>query len=347
MKHYIGLDISKKETAICMVDEKGNIIQEAVAQTEPASIQKAILSFGENNIEVIGLESGSWSHWLTDELVARDLPVVCCDARKMATFLNLKVNKTDRNDARGIAESVRCSMFSKVETKSKEAIAMKTAVRSRQQLVKCKVEIQGTIRGLLKPFGVKLACHSGNAFIEAVKGELKRVPKLAKSAFVTLLKSYATLLAAAAKLEKDLVAQATPGSPLRNLMTVPGVGIITAAAFVAEIGAPERFRRSRQVGAYIGMTPRQYSSGETERHGRISKQGSPLLRSLLTEAGLVLLTRVKSWSKVKAWGMRIQKRSGTKKAAVAVGRKLAAVMHRMMITGEKFSYADEKVALAA
>lgn len=347
MKHYIGLDISKKDTAICMVDQTGNIIKETVAQTDPESIQKAILSFGSLEVEVIGLESGSWSHWLSEELVARDLPVICCDARKMAAFLNLRVNKTDRNDARGIAECLRCNFFSQVQIKSKDSLALGTLVRSRQQLVKSRIEIQGTIRGLLKPFGVKLACHSGRAFIQVVKEHLKQIPKLAKAALVVMLKSYATLLAASDKLEKELVAQAHPKSPIRKLLTIPGVGIITATAFVAEVGDPGRFRRSRQVGAYIGMTPRQYSSGETERQGRISKQGSPLLRSLLTEAGLVLLTRVKAWSKVRAWGMRVQKKHGTRKAAVAVGRKLAAVMHRMMITGEEFCYADEKVAQAA
>lgn len=342
MKHYIGLDISKKETAICMVDQSGKVIAETKAITDPDAIHNAIATFGNVDVELVGLESGSWSHWLCEELVCRDLPAVCCDARKMAAVLNLKVNKTDRNDARGIAECLRCDFFTKVHTRTKESLALGTVLRSRQRLVKCRIELQGTIRGLLKPFGVKLACASGRVFVEKVREHMKGLPSSAELALEVMLQSYTSLLSAMQQIEIELVSIASDNPIVKKLMTVPGVGLITALTFYMEIGDPKRFRKSRQVGAYIGLTPRQYSSGEIEKQGRISKQGSSVLRSLLMEAGIVILTRTRSWSKVRAWGMRIQKRHGTKKAAVALGRKLAAVMHKMMLTEREFIYTDKE-----
>ncbi|NRA90250.1 MAG: IS110 family transposase [Simkaniaceae bacterium] len=119
-------------------------------------------------------------------------------------------------------------------------------------------------------------------------------------------------------------------------MTVPGVGPIFALTYKAEIHDPCRFPNSRAVGAYLGMTRTHYSSGETREQGRISRCGSKELRSLLAEAGLVLLTRTKNWSKLKAWGLKLMKKKGIKKASVAVGRKLSVIMHRMLIEEEDF-----------
>lgn len=127
-------------------------------------------------------------------------------------------------------------------------------------------------------------------------------------------------------------------------MTAPGVGAITALCYLATIDDPTRFKKSRSVGAYLGLTARRYASGEVDWTGRISKCGDGMLRSYLYEAANVLLTRVQRWSTLRAWGMRIAKRSGIRKAKVAVARKLAVILHRMWIDGTDFNWISKEVA---
>jgi len=123
---------------------------------------------------------------------------------------------------------------------------------------------------------------------------------------------------------------------------VPGVGPGTALTFISAIDDPARFRRSRSVGAYIGLTPRRYASGEIDRTGRISKCGDAMLRSYLFEAAGVLLTRVPKWCALKAWGVRLAKRIGFKKAKIAVARKLAVIMHRMWCDGTNLKWTTKE-----
>jgi transposase len=130
---------------------------------------------------------------------------------------------------------------------------------------------------------------------------------------------------------------------LSCFMTAPGIGPITALCYLAIIDDPTRFKRSRSVGAYVGLTSRRYASGEVDWTGRISKCGDAMLRSYLYEAAGVLLTRVAKWSVLKAWGMRVAKRSGLRKAKVAVARKLAVILHRMWVDGTEFKWSSKEV----
>ena len=344
MKYYIGLDVSKQETAVCVMSQKQEIFAEFFVETDPYAIGFYINSLGDIDIELIGLESGSWSHWLTSELRELGLPAICMDARKVSSVLSIKVNKNDRNDARGIADCLRCGYYTEVYTKTSNSLALSSILRSRRKLVDQRVEVQHMIRGLLKTFGIKLKICQGKSFQETVIQEMKIIPELAQKGIEALLACHQQLCEHAKELEKHLKQEVANNPTVQKIMTVTGVGMITSLTFVAEIGDPKRFEESRDVGAYIGMTPKQYSSGETERMGRISKQGASDLRSLLTEAGFVVLTRTKGWSKLKAWGLKIMKKHGPKKAAVAVGRKMAVIMHRMMITGEEFKYGEVKQA---
>src|SRR5262249_25957654 len=137
------------------------------------------------------------------------------------------------------------------------------------------------------------------------------------------------------------VRRAGNDAQVRRFMTVPGVGAITALCFLATIDDPTRFKRSRSVGAYLGLTTRRYASGEIDWTGRISKCGDKMLRSYLYEAANVMLTRVAKWSALKAWGIRIAKRTGLRKAKVDVARKLAVILHRMWIDGTEFRWSKE------
>jgi transposase len=141
-------------------------------------------------------------------------------------------------------------------------------------------------------------------------------------------------------LDENAKAFAKDDKICRHLMTIPGVGTLTAAAFMTAVDDPTKFTKSKSVGAYFGLTPKRYQSGEADRNGRISKCGDGLVRKYLFEAATTLLTRVNRWSALKAWGVRLAKRSGMKKAIIAVARKLAVTMHAMWTTGEEFRWSN-------
>ncbi|MCP5505845.1 MAG: IS110 family transposase [Chlamydiales bacterium] len=339
MKHYIGLDISKKETAVCMIDEQGKVLHEKMVITDPDTIYDTIKGFGNYEIDTVGLESGSWSYWMEEELISRGLPALTCDARKIATFLSLKINKTDKNDARGIAECLRVGCISTIAPKSKRHLGLSVLLKSRKQLVMGKVDLQMAIRGLIKPFGKMMNPHQGKAFIESVLKNIKELPETAREGIEAMIECFKKLTEEIKRLDKQITKLAGEIPETKRLMSIPGIGMVTALTYYTEIGNPKRFKKSKDVGAYIGLTPRQYSSGETERLGRISKKGPPMIRSLLVEAGIVILTRSSKWSKLKAWGHKIEKKHGRKKAAVALGRKLAVIMHQLLVKeDEQFKY---------
>lgn len=341
MSYYVGLDVSMKETVICIVNEKGESVHKGRAKTDPEKIARH-LACTKFKIEKVGIESGSLSHWLVDQLKKRAVPATCIDARKMAAILSIRVNKTDDNDAQGIAEAMRCGMYKEVAQKSQIAVETGTLMQCRKTLVHQRVQLINSVRGFLKTYGVRLGSSGEKEFPAKVKSTLSEIFEVARAGIESLLNCYEKLCEEIKKLECKIEELAKEDEDIKRLMTVPGVGLITAMTFKTEIDDPKRFKKSRDVGAYFGMTPRQYSSGETKKQGHISKCGSSEARALLTEAGLVCLTRTKKWSKVKAWGLRIMRRHGAKKGAVATGRKLAVIMHRMLIEKKDFIYGEEK-----
>ena len=260
----------------------------------------------------------------------------------MAAFLAVRVNKTDDNDAEGIAEAIRCNLYKEVSQKSQEAIEIGTLIQCRKTLVRQRVQLINSIRGFLKTYGIRLESCGEKEFPERVRAVLPGALMIAREGIESLVSCYEKLCLEIKNLDKKIETLGREDEDVKRLMTVPGVGIITAMSFKIEIDDPHRFKKSRDVGAYLGMTPRQYSSGETKRQGRISKCGSSALRTLLTEAGLVCLTRSKKWSRVKAWGLKIMRKHGVKKASVAIGRKLAVIMHRILLEKKDFIYGEEK-----
>lgn len=349
MKHYIGLDVSMKETSVCIINESGKRIAEKNVTTDPKAISGYIKSLSLSP-ELIGLESGSLSHWLTEELINEGLPVKCIDARHCSAFLSMRINKTDRNDAQGIAEVMRCGIYREVQIKAREVRAMSSLLNGRRQLVDQRTQMLMSIRGMVKPFGIRLGSISkSKAGLERL---LEHISKQGLDwSTLHVINSIVYTLKAMTESIMDLdskIKEIVENEPnARLLMTIPGVGPITALKYLVEIGDPKRFRKSRSVGAYIGLTPKQYSSGETEKQGKISKCGSKDLRSLLVEAAVVLLTRTRSWSKLKVWGLSLMKKSGLKKAATAVARKLAVIMHQMLKNGETFRFSDREEMIQA
>lgn len=341
MSYYAGLDVSMKETVICIVNEKGESVHRGRAKTDPEKITQHLLNV-KLKIEKIGIESGSLSHWLVNQLQGKGLPAKCIDARKMAAILSIRVNKTDDNDAQGIAEAMRCGLYKEVAQKSQIAVETGTLMQCRKTLVHQRVQLINSVRGFLKTYGIRLGSSGEREFPAKVRSKLLEIFEIARMGIESLLNCYEKLCEEIKKLEIKIEELAREDEDIKRLRTVPGVGLITAMTYKTEIDDPHRFKKSRDVGAYFGMTPRQYSSGESKKQGRVSKCGSSEVRTLLTEAGLVCLTRTKKWSKVKAWGLKIMRRHGAKKAAVATGRKLAVIMHRILIEKKDFIYGEEK-----
>lgn len=339
MKYYAGLDVAMKETFMCVVDEEGKRVFESKASTDPQAICDE-LSKGGVRLEKIGLEAGNLSKFLTKGLQDLGLNAICIDARKMAAILSVTINKTDKNDARGIADAMRCNHYKAVNLRNCEDNAIGIFLNSRTTLVESRGRLKNTVRGFLKTYGLRLGEVSHDKFSKTVYEVLSGLPAETICGIEGLLKSYDLMNEQIKKMDKKLNELCKKDEEVQRLMTIPGVGMVVAMTYKSDIGDPTRFEKSASVGAYYGMTPRQYSSGETIKMGRASKCGSKDVRTLLTEAATVMLTRSKTWSSLKVWGLKIMKKHGLKKAAMAVGRKLAVIMHRMLLTGENFRFSN-------
>ncbi|CCA92476.1 IS110 family transposase [Novosphingobium sp. PP1Y] len=278
--------------------------------------------------------------------MARGVPIVCMDARHANAALRMMPAKTDRNDAVGLAQIVRTGWCKSVHVKSASSHEVRALLATRSQFVQIRCDLENQIRGVLRTFGIVFGKRVGGfakRAEEIVSGELDASPTI-RTVVESLMKARADILAQIRALDTKVRSTARSNATVRHLMTVPGVGVVTALGFVATIDDPARFRRSSSAGAYLGLTPRIYASGETMKAGRISRRGDDFLRRSLYEAANALLTRIDRFSALKSWGLRIAKRGGFKKAKVAVARKLATILHAMWTTGEEFRWSSaEKV----
>ena len=341
MEHYVGLDLSLKLTAICIVDRTGKIQREGVVHSDPEAIA-AFIKSNAPHVARIGLETGATSTWLWTELNKLGLPIICIDARH-AKALKMQINNSDRNDAVGIARIMQCGWYKEVRVKDLDSHAVKALLVSRALLVKIKRDLENQVRGLLKNLGLVIGRAKMNAFAWRAAELIEDQPELA-AAVTPLLNARVAIERQIADLDRKVLKLARNNARVQQFMTAPGIGPITALCFLATIDDPKRFRRSRSVGAYVGLTTRRYASGEIDWTGRISKCGDKMLRSYLFEAANVLLTRVAKWSALKAWGIRLAKRSGLRKAKVAVARKLAVILHRMWVDGTDFKWSSKETA---
>lgn len=341
MKHFVGLDVSLAETAICIVDEDGIIVAEGKAPSDPEAISTWLSDAG-ISAKRVGLEIGGLSRWLCIELKARGWPAFCIDPRRLRGLTKTMPVKTDRNDARAIAQVVRVGWFSIVHIKSPVSQELRMLLANRKMLLTKQIDIENEIRGTLRVFGLKLSGRIQEAAFERLARELVSDRPRFAALVEPMLIARAALREQCAVLHKMMLRAAKANDVCRRLMTIPGVGALTAVTFVTTIDDPARFERSRDVGAHLGLTPRKYASGEVDRNGAISKCGDSLCRTTLYQASLALLTRSQRWSSLKAWGMSVAKRRGLRRAVVAVSRKLAIVMHRVWVDGAEFRWTREE-----
>jgi transposase len=334
MAQYVGLDVSMEETSVCVLDEAGATVWEGKVLSEPEAIVR-VLHLHAPETAKVGLETGPTSTWLWHELRTAGVPAICIDARHAQAALSMRVNKTDRNDAAGLAQLMRMGWYREVQVKRLAAHGDGALLASRALLVRQRCELENQIRGLLKNFGLRARATKGRAFEQSVEALACR-SLILKDVVLALLGAWSALRRQIAVLSAGVQARAKTSAVCQRLMTMPGVGPLTALAFRAAIDDPARFRHSSSVGAYVGLTPRRYASGEIDRMGRISRCGDALMRSYLYEAANILLTRSRGDNPLRSWGQKLAKRSGFKKARVALARKMAVVLHRMWFDGTDF-----------
>lgn len=345
MNYYAGLDVSLEESAICVVDETGRMVKETRAASEPQALIAALGGFG-LPLERIGLEACSLAAWLHDELCAAGLPAICIETRRANAAMKTMPNKTDRNDARALAQIMRTGWYRQVHVKTRQCRLWRSLLVARRTVLNEMRSIENVVRAVLRERGIKLGTPSRAGFAGRVR-ERAGDDTLVMPVVGPLLTILATMLDQFARLTKQVLDIVRQEEVCRRLMSVPGVGPITALAFRATIDRPDRFKRSRNVGAHLGLTPARYQSGETDIQGRISRCGDELARTALYEAAHTLLVRSKKWSSLRAWGIKIARHRGMARARVAVARKLAVILHRMWSDQTAFRFGKDPGAAAA
>jgi transposase len=327
MSLYAGLDISVKTTAVCVVNGNGQVLLETVVESSPDAIADRLRELGQP-LERIGLEAGPLSQWIYAGLIDIGLAPVCVETRHMHAVLSARINKTDRNDARGIAQMMRVGLFKAVHVKTPASQHRRLLLTSRKLLQRKIYDIENDLRGSLRNFGLKVGVVGAVKFEDRIRELVADHPVVA-AIVGPLLEARAVLRIQFGKLHRMLLELVRTDPICRRLMSAPGVGPIVALTFRTCVDNPARFSRSKCVGAHYGLTPRLYQSGEIARTGRISRFGDVMLRSSLYEAALVVLTGPGRWNPLKVWGIAVARRRGMQKAIVAVARKLAIVLHRM------------------
>ena len=338
MPHFVGLDVSLGETSIVVLDEAGHRVAEGVAATDPKAI-KRFLRGDRRRYSAIGLEASSTAIWLTAALQRAGLPAVCIDAGHAHQMLKAARNKTDKNDARGLAAIMRAGTYRPVHLKSQTSQRVKVTLAARRILLAKAMDLQIAVRGFLRSFGLSVGYVKKRDFSAKVRATAKSVPGLI-DLVLPLLEARDALLSRHDALDAVVVAAANADPNCRLLMTAPGVGPIVALSFCAAIDDPARFSRSRDVGAYFGLTRRSNQSGQSDLNGGISKRGDRTVRSLLFQsAHRIMQPRAKD-NALKRWGLNVAARRGAIKAIVAVARRLAVILHRMLQSGTEYREAS-------
>jgi len=336
MDYYAGIDVALEYSSVCVVDGGGKIIGEGKVASEPRALVEYFASLG-LSMARIGLEAGPLSQWLYAALRQADLAIELLETRHVRAAFKAMPVKSDRNDARGIAQLMRLGWFRPVHCKSMAAQEVRAVLTARKFVQSKLRDVENHVRGILRGFGLKVGPTTARSFAGRIRTLVAGQANLEMIA-QALLGVHAVLLREFNGFETRVRVLARQHANARLLMTTPAVGPIVALSYASAIDDPARFSSSKQTGAHFGLTPKKYQSGETDRTGRISKIGDAAVREALYQAAHVMLTKpVKGCSHLKSWAMRIARRAGMRKAKVALARKLAVIMHRMLADARAFS----------
>lgn len=339
MPYFVGLDASKKTTHICVMDRAGVVVREGLVASEP----KAIVSFLRGDglrYSRVGMETWTLAPWLYEGLAKAGLPIICIELRRAHGVMKAQRNKTDRNDARGIAEIMRLGAYQAVHIKSAESLATRALLTVRAILTDKMKDLGNSVHALLLSFGIKLPRLRGSALDRRARQLVEG--RVDVATLVTPLLRARTAL----QLERDLIEarllEIAKGDPVcQRLMTAPGVGPLTALIFRSSIDEPRRFAKSRSVGAHLGLTPRTRQSGEASSQGRITRWGDASVRRALFMAARSLSVRGRRTSWLTDWAAQVMARRGYMRGVIAVARQLAVVLHRMWVSETDFRWERE------
>lgn len=335
MEYFAGLDVSLRSCALCIVDARGGVAFERELARDVDEIAQCLKSFA-HPIARIGFEAGTMSQHLFYGLTNNGFDVVCMEARQVSAALSAMRNKTDKNDARGIAHILRTGWFSPVHMKSREAHGIRALLSCRKALLNKAIDLANEVRGLLKIFGLRLPKTVQHGSFDDIVRPLIVADEVLAHAMLPLLDARLEIYRQFLDLDRRVKHAARSDNVCLRMMTVPGVGPIAALTFKAAIDDPARFKRSRTVAAHFGLTPRRCQSGEHDNPGRISRAGDRDVRATLYAAANALLMPTMAGSQIKSWGMRLMRTKGRRRAVVAVARKLAVLLHRMWADGTEF-----------
>jgi transposase len=344
MDHYAGIDVSLECSSVCVVDASGKIVREGKVATEPAALIAWLGSLGFGLLRV-GLEAGPLSQWLFAAMRKTGLAVELLETRHVRAAFEAMPVKTDRNDARGIAQLMRLGWFRPVHCKSLPAQEVRALLTARKLVQSKLFDVEMSLRGILRGFGLKVGRTTPKRFAERI-GELVAGHAALEIMAASLLAVHEVMRREFGSLEKRVRSMAREDAGARLLMSAPGVGAIVALTYVSAVDDPRRFTSSKGIGAHFGLTPKRYQSGERDVTGRISKIGDASVRAALYEAAHVILTRPVRGSALKSWAAKLVKRAGMKKAKVALARKLAVILHRMWVDGREFIFTAPRNAAA-
>jgi len=334
---YAGLDVSDKSTHICVVDGDGTVLRRDVVASDPEVLARWFGKYCPDLTRVV-LETGTLSTFLYHGLVERAVPIECICARHAKGVLAARVNKSDVHDAEGLTQIARTGWFKRVHMKASATHIDRAALRIRAQLITTRVAMGNQLRGLLKLFGLRLgAARTPGKRRERLIALYQQRPDL-EPLFAPLVASI-EMIEEQLRTSNQLLEQRAAADPIcARLMSVPGVGPITALTFTASVEDPHRFARSEDVGAYAGLAPRRSQSGERDVKGNISKAGDPMLRRSLYEAANIMLCRVQRPFALQQWGQKIAEAKGNKRARIAVARKLAVLLHSLWLNETEFRW---------
>ena len=337
MEHHAGIDVSLELSSVCVVDGRGKIVREAKVASEPDALVSFFKGLG-LPVKLIGLEAGPLSQWLHAGLMRAGFEAVLLETRHVKAALSAMTVKTDREDA---CQLLRMGWFQQVHAKSIGSQEIRALLVARKQLLGRLLDVELSIRGILRGFGLKVGQVTRKTF-EARIQELVTGHTMLERIAEAMLSARATLQAQYEKMHKAVLAFVREDAVCRRLMTVPGVGPVVAVTFKSGVDDPNRITKSKAVGALFGLTPKKYQSGEKDVTGGITRTGDEMVRTALYEAANVLLSRITRFSKLKRWGIDVAKRRGSKRAKVALARKIGIILHRMWIDGTTYRWAEAK-----
>jgi transposase len=342
MEYYAGIDVSLKESSVCVVDSAGKVVREVKVASEPEAL---VRYFDELGLPVgrIGLEAGPLSQWLYAGLIAAGHEVVLLETRHVKAALSAMTVKTDRKDARGIAQLLRMGWYRPVHAKSAPCKDIRALLVGRKLLQGKLLDVELSIRGILRGYGLKVGEVSRGRF-EARIRELTAGHAILEAVIGAMLAARMALWNEFTRLHREMLKIARADMVCRRLMTTPGVGALVALTYRSAVDDPSRFGKSAATGAYFGLTPKKYQSGETDRDGGVSKVGDGMVRTALFEAAHIMLTRATRFSSLKRWALGVAQRRGMKRAKVALARKLGVVLHRMWVDKTDFRWTNAVAA---